>query len=1003
MIQLVLAMIWTRRGQAVTLALLALFAVASAVASPAYLTAIDRAIAAGQIATSTAAERGVVIAGTVDNRVQSGAPDFANVGAALVELPGFTYVYGSSFPTVGLEKDAVYPSRLVFRQDACANVRIVSGRCLIGEDDVIVGAATARRAGLAAGDAVTLTFAAFVDDPHDPYWEPKGVPKRLVIAGTYEVDDTADPYWGSHGYFTSIPARGPTEPILTGSTTFATMDHGMTDLTIDGTAGADALDVDNLGTLDAGLLALTRKATEIGPNLQVNTEIPYLLQRIESGREAAHLLVPVLAVPLVLLACFSIFLAVGYGTQGRQSELAVVALRGSRWWNRWWLATGENLFAILAGAVAGCLAGQLLVNAVAAARFPGVGADPGWASLRYAPFAALAALAAAVLAQRRQLLSPVATLLRRNPVRVNGPRAIAVEAVVILLAVVCAVQLAVSGGSLTGVGLLAPAFVMLALALLSARALLPLVTRYATRALAAGRLGPALAGFQLSRRPGAQRLFALLVATVAVAAYATCAVDVAARGRVVQSELGVGAARVIQVEPVFRSQLLHAVREVDPEGRFAMATTRLRSGDSAEPVGLAADTTRLAAVASWPAGGPSAQEVAHELRPGAPPPMVIGGPDLKIKATAGDVIKGKELRLNVVVSSLADQGEALVSLGDLRPGEWTYEQNVAACSRGCRISGLQFMVNDKVVGVTGHLTIESVTSGAPGDTVTPAVLADPSRWRMPSFGRVSSAPGGLRVDIDAPGELPEGAWLHPVDTPYPLPIAYAGRPPSGDVLTGLDGFSFAVDDAAGLSAVPRLGQRATLVDLEYADRLAIDAAPALLPEVWLNHKAPPDIDERLTEAGLTVLSDARAAQVHSQLSQQGPALALWFHLIAGGLAVLLGAFALVLAAAVDRARRVEDLTALRIQGLGRATTSRATLWTYPALVGIASLVGVVTALAGWAATGWALPLAGIHPAALPLPSWPRVLVLAGAAALVLLVLAVVALTTGRDLRSRIKP
>ncbi|MET8148768.1 hypothetical protein ACIBSW_17750 [Actinoplanes sp. NPDC049668] len=61
MISLVLAMVWTRRGQALTLALLALLAVSAAVASPAYLAAADRAVAAEQIATATPAERGIVI------------------------------------------------------------------------------------------------------------------------------------------------------------------------------------------------------------------------------------------------------------------------------------------------------------------------------------------------------------------------------------------------------------------------------------------------------------------------------------------------------------------------------------------------------------------------------------------------------------------------------------------------------------------------------------------------------------------------------------------------------------------------------------------------------------------------------------------------------------------------------------------------------------------------------------------------------------------------------
>jgi hypothetical protein len=64
---------------------------------------------------------------------------------------------------------------------------------------------------------------------------------------------------------------------------------------------------------------------------------------------------------------------------------------------------------------------------------------------------------------------------------------------------------------------------------------------------------------------------------------------------------------------------------------------------------------------------------------------------------------------------------------------------------------------------------------------------------------------------------------------------------------------------------------------------------------------------------------------------------------------------------------------------------------------------MLTALAGWAATAWALPLAGVDPVALPLPSWPRVLLLVGVTVLVLLLLAAVALATGRDLRRRITP
>jgi len=83
------------------------------------------------------------------------------------------------------------------------------------------------------------------------------------------------------------------------------------------------------------------------------------------------------------------------------------------------------------------------------------------------------------------------------------------------------------------------------------------------------------------------------------------------------------------------------------------------------------------------------------------------------------------------------------------------------------------------------------------------------------------------------------------------------------------------------------------------------------------------------------------------------------------LATALAAGALVLAAAVDRGRRVEDLSALRGQGLTRAALRTATLWTYPVLVAVAVVVGTGIGLLGWSLTGWALPVAGIDPALVP--------------------------------------
>jgi len=999
MISLILAMVWNRRAQAVTLALLALFAVAAAVAAPAFLVATERAIAAGQVATALPDEEGLTISTVQDERLGGpgdGGPTFADVGPALAKLPGFDYVYAAEYPTIGIEPDRHYRSRFVYRQKVCEHLTMATGRCLIGEGEVILGVQTARRLNLAAGDSIELGAAVFSENPQTPGFLPDGEPKKLTIAGTYTVPQRNDQFWGTHGYFARDAGDRPGEPVFTDRVTLDAMDHGATEVSIDGAADGRALQAGNLVQLRSGLDAITGLAREIGPAILVTTRLPDLLDRIDAGRAAARLIVPLLAAPLVLLACLSIFLAVGYGTEGRRPELAVVALRGTRLWGRWWLATGESVLAILVGAVAGCLAGQLLVNLVAAVRFPDVNAAGGLDSLRYAPLAAAAAVLAALLAQSRQLVSAVAELLRRAPAVPRSGRALAVEAGVALLAIITCVQLFVSHGSLTGLGLVAPAFLVLALALLAARALLPVVTRYARRALARGRLGAALAGFQLSRRPGAARLFALLVAAVAVVGYATCAVDVAVRGRAVAAELGTGADRVISVEQVTRQQLLAAVRAVDPDGRYAMAVAKLPGDGTGEPAGLAVDTPRLAAVANWPGDGPGAAAVAARLRPAAPEPIVLAGQDIDLDISATGLTPGKPLRLAVVVSGLTGLGDGTVQLGQLNPGRYTYQQRLAVCREGCRLNAFRLTTTDAVTGVTAQVTVHSIGTINPTRSAVPAArLADPAGWRLTARGSLAAAPDGLRVTVDAPTGLPGGAFLQPVDTPYPLPVASAGTASVGATITGFDGRLLPAARAAELPVVPESGTRSSLVDLEYADRLSTDAAPAVDPQVWLNDKAPADILDKLALNGLIVTDDVSADQVRRQLDSQGPALALWFYILAGCLATALAAGALILAATVDRARRVEDLSALRAQGFGRGALRQATLWTYPVLVTIAVGTGLAVALISWALTGWALPLAGIDPPDLPLPGWPRPFVVAVVGAAVFAVLACVAYFAGR--------
>ncbi|WP_305782359.1 FtsX-like permease family protein [Symbioplanes lichenis] len=995
MTALILAMLLRRRRQAVAMALLAMLAVAAAVAAPAYLRAADRAVAAGQVDTATATERGLALTRTENDAASAGARgvSFADLGPALADLPGFTQVYAVEYPAVGIEPDTVRASRLVFRQDFCAHLTMVTGRCAAASGEIVLGASTAERLKLTAGDSVTLAYAEYSKDPAFQMYFEAGKPLTMIVAGTYTVPAPGATYWGGHGYFAANPGNRPGEPVFTPGATVAAMDHKFASKSVDSSAGPGALGVDRLDDLRAALDTLDKMIQNLGASVSVSTGLPELLTRIDDGRATARLIVPVVAVPLIVLSCFVIFLAAGYGAEARRPELAVVALRGVRRWERLLLATGENLVAVVAGALAGCLAGQLLINLMAAVLFPGVGTAAGFGSLVYAAPAALAALLAALLALRRQLFAPVAVLLRR--VTGAGRRAPVLEILAVLLAVVTTVQLSLSGVP-EGAGVFAAGLVIFAAALLVARILVPVAARVAARALRRGRTDVALAGLQLARRSGATSLLALLVAVSGVAAYVTCAIGSGLRDRNVIAEQGTGADRVLTVTPVSPWKLLSAVRAADPDGRFAMAVVRTEGNHNGEPAGLAVDSPRLATVATWPGSGPQAAEVARALRPAVPQePVVIPGRDVSLRVDASNLPSGgRMLGLLVAVSSLRGGDSTLLDLGTIREGVKDYSQRTELCAGGCRLDGIQ--VQAAVSGnVTAHLVVTALGSVNPVAAALPADrLADPARWRVSADGSVSGGPAGLVLDIAAPNGLSQnGVLLQPADSPGTVPAAIAGR--AGNQITGLDKQLHPVDRAVDLHSIPRLGLFAWMTDLEYADRAAAVEQAADKPEVWLTDDAPADVLDRLSTQGLTIAGDVRTAEVRAQLARQGPAISLWFYVLATVLALLLGAGALLLAADVDRPRQAEDLAALRVQGLSARVARRAGLWAYPMLVLVAVPAGTGAGLLGYNLTGRTLPLAGLKPPPLPLPVWPHWWQVVGVAVVVLMVLTGAAVVAGR--------
>ncbi|MGI5239941.1 FtsX-like permease family protein [Dactylosporangium sp. CA-139066] len=961
MIGLVLAMLRSRRGQALTLLLLTMLAVGATVAVPAYLRAVDAAVVRGEVAAATPAERSITVSALADTRGQAAQSDFDSVAGALLDQPGFDHVYAAEFHVLGLETGGDLSSRAVYRQDVCAHLRLLSGRCLLGSGEILVGDGTARRLELAAGDRATVTYARIVPGglTAGVTFTPDGPPAEVTIAGIYRPADVRDQYWGAHDYFAAGPTGEPAEPVFTDPATVGLLRPKQVTVTLDATAGPGPFA--DVAALRAQVAALQQRARQVSGEYQVSTGLPALIDRVEQSRALGRRSVPAGAVPLLLLAYLALYLAVDYGSEGRRPELAVVALRGARWWHRLLLATGETVAAILCGAVAGFLAGRLAVGSLVAWRLPGIGTPVlTLDGAGYAAATAAGAVLVAVAAQRAHLARPVAELLRRVRLRASlGWRA---GTVVAVLAAGAVVQLFTSGGRLDGVGMLAAALCMVALAVGCAHLLAPAARAVGRWGLRRGRLGVALAALQAGRRPAAQRMLLLLTAAVAVLGYAVSATDVAARDRDLAARIGTGGARVLSVGPVTRQQLLYAVHRADPQGRYAMAVAQLPPGAPGEPSKLAVDAARLPAVVPWlpQYGGVDPAQIPALLHPPARDPVVLDpGParfDVDVRSAGNEPV-----RVKAVLTSVTGRGSAVLDLGAVTTGPYTLQKTDAVCRDGCRLAALKFGT-DRLGGaaVDAQITLRGLSAAR-------ADLADAAHWRA-TGGTLTATGDGLRFAIS--GVLTGGAWIQPADAPYPLPVL--ATVPLGPRLAGLDDVPTEVREAGRAAALPRLGTVGAIVDLEYADRISADGGGARFPEVWLSADAPPDLRSRLSAAGLIVTGERDPATARARLDAEGPALALWFHLFTAALAILLAAGGITMIAAVDRASRAADQAALRRQGLPRRTARRAALWTYPLLVVAAGVLGLVVSLAVWRLTGWALPIFGA-PAelpALPLPTWP---------------------------------
>ncbi len=935
-----------RTGQSLSVLVLATIAATAAASGPWYgLTVASRA-AGAEVAARPPAQRVVNVhhAG-VDT---AGDPRRA-LDAFSVTVQGMLPLAGA-VPILGLEAGTVYTDRahgnaaagmpLAYRDGFCANVRL-TGACPDRPDTVAISADVARRLDLKPGGTLEVRP------------ENATEPLRLPVVGVYETTDGT--YWTDKLF----RSQGDLDPAFTTLETFRRPALGRPVLACTLPVPPALLRGDNLYDLNGVLNAAGPQFASA--QLDLDNPTGELFDAVLADRVTVLVAVLVAAGQLLVLAWFALALAGRLTGRDRRADAGLLKLRGTTRGGLLRLAAGQHVVPLLGGAALGLPLGIAAAWLVAGA-LP-VRAE-WWLALLMSVAAVLAAtlgglfvlIGVDALAQR----APVVALLRRIPAVRSDWRSRFVDLAFLGLAA-GAVYQAHTGGPASGLGVAAPALVALAVGVLLARLLRRVTDRAGGVALRAGRLRLGLSAVQVSRQPGTDRVFTLLVVSVALLALTAGGVAAGRRERADRSEVELGAARVLTVAAESRTQLLGAVRRADPGGKQAMAVVL---DTAAAPPVLAVDSSRLAAVAAW--------------RPEYGPVTTLGAATAKARLPTTPPITGRTLAVRVhrdpdgpalLGAILQHEGTGAgvrVEFRGLRPGDQEATAAIPACATapGCRLVGWQLFP-----GRGGGLTLSSLAQRNPAATILDAAgLADVSRWHGDYTGvaaRMAAAPDGLALAATADG----GTQITLVDAPLPLPVVLAGQAPDrwrfDDALSPrFGGTGTPVRVVATVPVLPVLGGDGMLTDLDAARRVAGDADQGGTSQVWLAPGAPQGLIDRLRANGLTVLADRTAAARSAGLAAEVSVVVAPFALFAVVLAVLLAAAMVAVSAGAGRESQIAALGALRRQGLARRTAVTAGYAGTAALVPAAVAGGLLAAVV-------ARPLAGVT--APPFPDGWRLL------------------------------
>ncbi|MEO7268948.1 MAG: FtsX-like permease family protein [Knoellia sp.] len=1007
-----------RGGQSLVLVLISALVATCAAFAPLFSRSIDQALLRATLGRLESADLKLsVLASRTDDRTLAASAVESGMPGSLSQWyePGLSMTTDDTqvVPVAGKKPS---PVRIVARDEICDHVTVSEGACPTKAADLLVSAADAKVWGWNVGTTLTLQ---------------NDVTQQVAytISGFYTVKDDPD-YWlrtelqGKSGNLIDFGDLVP------GIDDFIVTPEGVENgwqnaqLSVDHRLKTSSITLDSLAQAGAAVAAL-RPANQAN----VDSPLPEIASQVDDGQALVRQLVPLLIAQLVAVALAVLVLVAGAAVAQRRPEIAVSRLRGrSRDASRR-LVMAELGFTVLLGLPLGLLLAVALSEAVR--RFilpPGVPFELGWQVPLAAAVAGVASLAVVYAAARPVLREPIASLLRRVP-PVTAARTLRVGDVILVVLAAVGVVGIVTDQISGPMAILTPTLLALAAGALLGAVVVVGATRLGRRALESGGLGSALAGLAIARRPTTRHVLLVVTAVSALIVFAVNAVAVADRNRENRAELTVGAFGALRTgskDPTAVARVVDGLPAGQREHAMPVGVVSQRDPDSTTTLAARPEQLRRIAYA------PSAQAALDLDKIALPdqPPVQLKGNRLQAKVafalsplgvgfgtrpadlppevewTPQPVI-GLPLRLGVSVTT--PEGEVLTRDLGMLPGEGKGTVAVDApllCPQGCRLQSLWLRLDPGVspglAAVKGSVDISGISldgkglgvdaragwqppRGAVGDQSNTGAQLEAGRSAegtdeevpVDSVALAAAPGGGLRLTFTNTGRV---AAINRADAPALIPALLSGRIPVGGTaeqfdIQSLGGRTTPAMAEQRVAALPFVGNRGALVNLDLMLRIGGRLPPSGSMEVWIDSQFPGGVagaEKALRAGGVEVLGTRSFAQDKRLLDESATGWGLLLGLFTAVLSLLLAAVMLVVVSMTTGRIVTRDIAALRVAGVSGRDLRRAAVREALAPVLVAAVVG---ALCGVVGAVLAMPLIPLFdtPATVPAldfsPAW----------------------------------